>query len=150
MPSSDDCYRKALDLLARRPHFHLELSTKLARRGFAVGTIETVMASLVDRGLIDDDRYARELAGGALRRKGFGPARVRAELERRGVAAETSATVAREAFPDLETELELARILVERWQGSGSPSRSGLGRHLQRKGYSQRVILQILDDEFEA
>ena len=150
MPSSDDCHRKALDLLARRPHFCLELATKLARRGFPAEEIETVMAGLTDQGLLDDYRYALELARGALRRKGFGPVRVRAELERRGVAAEISVSVAHEVFPDAETELEQARAVAGRWQRSGSQSRTGLGRHLQRKGYSQRVILQILEAEHEA
>lgn len=147
MSSSGDCRRKALDLLARRPHFRRELADKLARRGFAAEEIDPVMDGLEDRGLIDDHRFALELAAGALRRKGFGPQRVRAELERRGVEAEISASVAREMFPDSETEIEQARAVAARWQPPGCRDRVGLGRHLRRKGYSQGVILQLLEEE---
>jgi regulatory protein len=74
----------ALNLLARRDHSRLELRHKLAQRGVMSPTIDAVLDHLVGEGLIDEARYAEVYAYGRSD-KGYGPLRIRRELQERGI-----------------------------------------------------------------
>ena len=146
MRAKGNCYDKAIELLARRPHFREELASKLQTRGFPHDEIDDAVARVDREGHLDDHRNALNLASGPFRRKGFGPRRMRVDLERRGVASETVSLVLDEVFPDRETEIASAREAVERGRFSQEVDRLKVGRHLERKGYSAGIILQILEE----
>ena len=139
--SSDDCYDKAVDLLARRPHFQRELERKLSARGFGSDEIEAACERLTARGLLDDLEGARGLAAGAWRRRGYGPLKIRAELRRRGVADEVIDTIVREGA---DSEVERAEEVARRWQSRSDRGRDALARHLTGKGYSGETIYEVL------
>jgi regulatory protein len=141
-----DCHDKALELVARRPHFRRELDQKLARRGFSRDEIESTLEALSPTGLVDDLAHARDLAVGPLARKDFGPRRVRAELMRRGVEEEVAERVVSGVFSEPEEELRRAREAARKRSGASAMDDSRLGRYLDRKGYSKSVILRILEE----
>ena len=90
----------ALDFLARREHSRVELESKLARR-FAseylfCDLLSTTLDELENEGILSQSRYAAFL----LRRlvsRGFGPARVKAELSSKGCNFDQALE---EAYPD--------------------------------------------------
>ncbi len=139
--SSDDCYDKAVDLLARSPHFRRALERKLAARGFGSDEIEAVCERLAARGLLDDLECARGLVEGAWRRRGYGRLRIRAELQQRGVDGEVVDTILDERSGD---EVDLAEEVARRWRRGSTKGRDALARHLGRKGYSGEVIYEVL------
>lgn len=141
-----DCHDKALELVARRPHFRRELDQKLSRRGFSRDEIESTLEALSQTGLLDDLAHARDLAVGPLARKDFGPRRVRAELMRRGVEEEVAERVVSEIFSEPEEEFRRAREAARKQSGAPAVDDSRLGRYLDRKGYSKSVILRILEE----
>lgn len=138
------CYRKALQLLARRPHFRRELAAKLQARKFPPEEIESILDVLEERKLLDDRQNALEMAQGPFSRKGFGPRRVLAELLRRGVGEDLAAETVREVYPDTESELSMARKLSQARVRRGAVDREALARHLDRHGYSKAVVFRIL------
>ena len=73
----------AMNLLARREHSRAELKEKLLKREFEPDEVEATVASLADRNLISDERFAESFATGRIRR-GQGPVRIRQELRQRG------------------------------------------------------------------
>ena len=81
-----ESYAAALRLLARREHSRLELRHKLLVRNFTESAVESVVARLVDSGLLSDQRFAEVYARSRFER-GYGPLRIRAELDERGVGA---------------------------------------------------------------
>jgi len=143
-------YRKALDLLARRAHFSEELRRKLETRGFDHEEVDLVIARLTEERYLDDSAAAKGLVSGPLRRKGYGPMRVRMELVKRGLDEDLATEIVRTSFAEGETQL--ARRMAERWlrrRGGGREARSereALARHLARKGFSSGVILSLLDE----
>lgn len=141
-----DCHDKALELVARRPHFRRELEHKLSRRGFSGDEIESALEQLARLELIDDLAHARDLAAGPMARKDFGPRRVRVELMRRGVEEEVAEAVVSEGFSDPGEELRRAREAARRRGGATAMDSAKLARHLDRKGYSKSVILRILEE----
>ncbi len=141
---TSSCFEKACDLLARRPHFRAELERKLGQRGHNEAAIAAALERLADLGYLDDDGCARSLAGGPLSRRGYGPLRMRAELERRGAPAAVAEAAVAAAFADGEEEA--ARRVAERWlsrRPGGAGARAALARHLDRKGFSTGTVLRL-------
>ena len=141
-----DCYDKAAELLARRPHFRQEMAAKLLSRSFSLEEVDLTLDRLAEQSLLDDHQNALDLASGRFQRKGFGPRRVRAELERRGVSSDIAPLVLETVFPDRESEVVSARKAMLKWRFSVEEDRHKVARHLERKGYSKSVILQLLDE----
>ena len=140
MPPS--CYDKAVQLLASRPHFRRELAGKLGQRGYPAGEIDLALARLTEQGYLDDRAAARSFLESRLGRN-QGRARLRAELLQRGAPEE----VAEEALAELtpEDDLPAARAAAERWQRQGGRDPRALARHLDRKGFSRRAIVAVLN-----
>ena len=136
-----------MDLLARRPHFRRQLEDKLLHRGFNREHIAEVCDRLEKSRLLDDLECARGLATGSLRRKAYGPRRLWAELAKRGAPEEVVDRVVAEVFESGEETL--LRESIARWLRRHEWERRGLGRHLERKGFSSGAILRVIE-EFES
>lgn len=76
--------RRAARLLASRPHARAELEAKLARTGGGAEARD-VTRRFEEAGWIDDEAFAARLAERRLA-QGYGPGRIRDDLERAGVA----------------------------------------------------------------
>ena len=145
-PQASKCFEKALQLLARRPHFRRELIAKLEARGFPPEVVGSTVEKLDRRQLLDDRANARQMATGSLSRKGFGPRRMQAELRRRGVEEEIAAEVVREVYPDSESEMVMARKFASNRARRGRVDKEALARSLDRRGYSKAVVFRILSE----
>ncbi len=140
---SQSCFDKAAELLARRAHFRRELELKLRQRRFPPEEVEATLERLAGLGLVDDAATARAFVAERLRRGGEGARRLRAELERRGAAAEAIEASLAELPVD---ENEAATAAAARWRrGAGRKDAAALARHLERKGFSRRVIFAVLE-----
>lgn len=63
-----------------------EVRRSLIQKGFAEPIVEDTVADLERLGLVDDASYARQYAASRFNGPGYGPARIRQDLIRRGVA----------------------------------------------------------------
>jgi len=147
-----DCFGKAAQLLASRPHFRAELAAKLRQRDFPDAEIAAALDRLEARGYLDDRKTAADFIAHRRERGGEGKLRLRAELVRRGA----SAAAIDEALSGLDEEDDLAaaRDAAERWRrqkagGSRPEDPVALARHLARKGFSQRAIVAVLKTPLE-
>ena len=103
-------YQQALGLLVRREHSRRELKRKLKDRGKDSDEIESALETLSRQDFQNDERFAIALAR-SRQSAGYGPGRIRAELNQHNLAAD----VIDEAVGGLACDwLELARALVER------------------------------------
>lgn len=139
-----DCYRKALELLARRPHFRAELGHKLERREYSREVIDATLHRVAADGYLDDHATARAFIEERQRRGPEGRPRLRAELQRRGATEDAIEAALAETTP--EDDFELARAAAARWRRSHRDSPEALARHLDRKGFSPRAIVSILKE----
>lgn len=138
---AEEAYKKALELLARRPHFEREILAKLRDRGFQEADTEAAVRKLQDSGYLDDFRCTHEFIRAKLRRSPLGRRRLRADLARRGAAAE--AIEAALSDPELESEADLVRRAMRRWQLRRGGDKASLMRHLDRRGFSTGDILDV-------
>lgn len=77
----------ALDILARREHTRLELTRKLKAKDFFDGEIEELLEVLIHESLQSDERYTESYVN-MRRRRGYGPLKIKLELQQRGISSE--------------------------------------------------------------
>ena len=133
-------------MLARRAWTGAELTTRLRRRGAPPALAGEVVADLVARGYVDDAGYARHWVSTRAAR-GYGPARLRAELRARGVAP----ALVEAALAALEPEATLGRArsvarrrlpVLRRGRPERLPSR--LRDYLLRRGFGGSVVMRVV------
>lgn len=108
--ASRKAYNRAIKMLADRSRSSSEIREGLAAKGFRPQTVEEVVASLQEEGLLDDAAFARDLViHGQERHKGR--ERIYAELRRRGIPRATAEESIRLHF-DPETERASVRELL--------------------------------------
>jgi regulatory protein len=95
----------------------VELERRLARAGYEPDEVEAAIADLEEVGLVDDERFARELAE-AKRRRGMGRRAGLAALRAKGVDREIAEQAMGEVNPEDEADraYELAIGRLERLQ----------------------------------
>ena len=82
-----DPYQRALGLLVRREHSRRDLVRKLAVRGVPADEARDAVERLAGQGYQDDARFASAFARDRAA-AGYGPVRIRAELNAHGLPAE--------------------------------------------------------------
>ena len=136
----------AADLLSRRAWTRADLTRRLCRRGATPEVAAEVAADLVARGHLDDAAFARhwvETRAG----RGYGAARLRAELRQRGVAQRLIDAAIGALGPS--GALAGARAVAERrlpaLRGL-EPQRAAarLRDHLLRRGYAAGIVMRVV------
>ena len=140
-------YQKALQLLATRAHFRRELEAKLRQRGYPGEEIEAALAKLTEEGYLDDRATARVFVESRQGRTSEGRSRLRAELIKRGAPDDAVEAALAELTP--EDDMAAARDAAESWRRKGGLDPRALARHLERKGFSRRAIVSVLNGELD-
>lgn len=78
------CKQHAVQLLSWREHSYYELQQKLIQRGYAPDEIVEALDALVAKDWLSDARFAESYLR-MRAQKGYGPARITAELQQRGI-----------------------------------------------------------------
>jgi regulatory protein len=134
------------DLLARRAWTGTQLAQRLVRRGAPGEVAARVVADLTARGYLDDAAFARRWVETRTAR-GYGPARLRAELRSRGVAA--ALIDAALAPGDAAADLEQARAVGRRRLPALARTRPErvaprLAQYLARRGHRREVVARVV------
>ena len=135
----------AVRFLAVREHSRHELRRKLRGRGYDPGLIDGVLDDLERQQLLSDERFAEQYLEQRMRR-GFGPLRIRAELEQRGVADPVIAAALQRAHPDWEGLLvEAAARKFGEQPGFDLRDLARRGRFLEQRGFPISLIRRHLE-----
>ena len=136
--------RTAMDLLARREHGRVELTRKLRQRGACPDMIDIALDRLTEEGLLLESRYLESYisyrAG-----SGYGPLRIREELNQRGLPRGDVEQALRECGFNWQEKLE------DTWRRKFSgqmpfdaKERARQGRFLSYRGYPLEMIGRLL------
>ncbi|PLK50889.1 recombination regulator RecX [Uliginosibacterium sp. TH139] len=138
----------ALRLLATREHSRLELRRKLAARAGADDDVEAVLDRMAETGLQSDERFAESFVRSRASR--FGAARIRRELDDRGVDRETAAGAMGEALQ--EDELMRAHSVWQKKFGvlpQDHREWARQARFLQTRGFAVDIIRKLLKETLD-
>ena len=143
---SEEQYRAALDAAARQLSYRAlsaaALRDKLIEKGHSEDAADYAVAWLIERRLLDDAAYAESVVRSYARR-GYGAARIRQELTRRGVDRGTAEAALLGYVPE---PAQLRALLDKRLRGDVS-DRKEIDKAvaaLQRRGFSWQEIRDAL------
>ena len=127
-----------------------QLEQVLTRKLVPTDAAAAALDRFTELGYIDDEAFARSWVQSRQRTRGLSASAVRRELQQKGIAPETIATVVADEIDD-ESERETARTLVDkklRSMRSLAPdvATRRLVSMLARKGYSPSVSYSIVRD----
>ena len=117
----------------------------MRRRGAPAPVAAEVLADLTARGYLDDAAFARHWVATRSAR-GYGPARLRAELRARGVPGSlVDAALAAQGDDELERARAVARRRLPALQRADrTRAAARLRDHLVRRGYSTAVVARVV------
>lgn len=127
---------KAVDLLARAEHSTAHLARKLAQRGYEEDEIQAALATLTERGYLDDEEACRHRFMFLYEESRLSVRQITAKLMQKGFS---SALIA-ECVPDdtFAREKKAAeRCLDVHFKKSAEPQK--MLQHLYRRGFSTTV-----------
>lgn len=134
---------QAIKLLARREHSARELTRKLAARGHDQEEIAQALESLRRQRLQSDERFAAEYVR-SRRASGFGPVRIRLELQERGIDRAVLSAVLQEAdWVQRCAEVRAKRFGVEPVQNATERARQQ--RYLAYRGFTAEQMAAALN-----
>jgi len=140
---------QALRLLTRREHGRAELLAKLVQRGHARAVGEQVCDALAAAGLLSEARFVEHFVSVKTGR-GAGPAKVRAELRAKGVAAVAIDGALAAAAVDWVARCDAVR---RKRFGAALPTvaaeRARQARFLQGRGFTSEHIRRVLKGDIE-
>lgn len=144
--NADELWERSLQLLSRRAHARAELERKLRRYKPEQVWIDQVLSRLEERGLLDDQAFARDTADAIVRTGRGGPGRISNRLRVAGVASSHTG----EAMAALDVDWDercraLARERVARGADLTDPKdRARLVRFLAGRGFASGLIYRVL------
>ena len=142
---------KAMELLARREHSRAELKEKLKRHAYdyPADFIEAVLDDFAARNLQSDERFAEVYVRSRISR-GYGEIKIRAEMQSRGVSADTT-QLALEALEIDWYGKALAALMKKFASGLNAENmrsqktRGKMQRFLQNRGYNPDQIITSIN-----
>ena len=132
-------------MLSRREHTRLELARKLKTKKFSTSEIEELLDCLESDGLQSDARYVESYVHSRSRR-GFGPMKIKVELQDRGISPDLA-----DSFVDFNSQdwLEIACREYQKKFGhlatKDTKERAKRMRFLQSRGFTSDIIQQTFE-----
>lgn len=155
-------YQRALEYALLRPHSQKELRDYLKKKtlsrtirvknkktgeyqtklkeGFDASLVEPVLARLIERGYVDDERFARLWIENRSVRKGVSQKKLRLELQAKGVAQDIIENCLSEGIRNEQEEL--AKVIARK--AKKYPDEQKLIQYLLRQGFNYSDILDAL------
>lgn len=140
----DSALLRGVAFLARREHSTVELRAKLLAKGFLAEEVELALDTLSARDLQSDRRFVEMLVRSRVQ-AGQGPARLRLELARHGLADLGEAALAEQSGQQdwLQRALAFARRRFPEGPRDARDERR-LGDQLLRRGHSSAHVREVL------
>jgi len=132
----------AAKLIARAEQNSFALSSKLEKRGFQAAVVKEVISGLLDRGLLDDQRYAELWLRSRLGKRAQSPKTLLFSLRKRGIDRHSSKK-AMDQVLDPETEYTLLLKYVETLNEGEI---SSLRAQLKYEGFSVETLTRYFDN----
>jgi regulatory protein len=143
---------RALRLLGGKGYSRKQLKEKLLAHADEEIAEEAVLR-MEELGLVDDEAYAFSLARDYFHLKGFAPARIRQELQRRGIPGEL-AKEASEQFEEESRDERMKEVILRRYRKDlfDDKGRTKVLGGLARMGYSyedSKRMIAVVREELE-
>jgi regulatory protein len=140
---------EALAMLARRDHSRAGLRAKLLAKDYPRDQVDEALDRCAGYGYLDDHRFGRSRLETRLSRRPAGRRDALRDLQRQGLTATMSESVADEVFDEAGGEAAVLEDAFERWVARhGEPQDIAAAKrcfdHLMRRTFPRHLVLQKL------
>jgi regulatory protein len=142
----------ALRYLGYRSRSEAEVRHYLHQRGYLPAAVESAVGRLRSLKYVNDEVFARDWALARAQGTGYGPRRIDQELRNKGISQSLIRDTLRETFDQVDEAGRAKQLLAKRFAGAAlkeSKTRNRAVAFLQRRGYSSKVIFDLLGYSIE-
>ena len=141
--------QRAFKLLSYKPRSVEELRQRLLEKDWAdKATVDQVIARLKDLGYLDDEQFAAGFAASRLTAKPLGRTRLRRDLQRKKLPAQTVENTLDEVYAEQKEGELIDRAINKRLRLKGAPTTREETRklfdYLMRRGFSYDLVIRKL------
>lgn len=130
---------------------HREVKDKLYGFGLSTDDVEEIVSKLITDGFINEERFARALAGGKFRMKKWGRVKIESELNSHGVS-KRSVTLGLSEINSQDYRKTLVALLKKKMSALQEPNmfkkRDKAARFAIGKGYESELVWEIIREYF--
>ncbi len=126
---------------------HADVFSKLREAGLSAVEADTLVAKLIEEDYLNEERFARQFAGGHFRLKKWGRQKIVFALRQKKVS-EYCIKVAMAEIGEEDYSATLQKLAAAKWKATagGTPAQrwSKTRMYLLQKGYDSADVLQVL------
>ncbi len=145
-----DALRKAASFCAYQERTQQEVRDRLADWDIRGDDAEAVIAELIAQNYLNEERFARQFAGGKFRVKGWGKRKIQQHLKQRGISGHNLQTALQE-ISSADYRATLTDLLEKKKRAMRDDNplvvKQKLVRYALSKGYESDLIWQVLGGE---
>lgn len=143
-------YKRCLDYIAYRPRTRFEIQRRLKDLGVPEEIAKRIEDQLDSLGYLNDESFAEQWAASRFRSKGYGPARLQAELRTKGVDQDVARKAVEAICPPEKMEEQLAELVRKaqhryRKEDDSGKKKQKVVAFMARRGFAISDILAALD-----
>jgi regulatory protein len=142
----EEALLKMADLCSRSEQCRSEIARKLQTKGLYVADIESVVKELIDRGFINEERYARSFANDKVRFSAWGRLKIRAALAVKRIPSSAVAAALEQIDEEeyADAAFRAARAKASYLDLSEYDDRQKLYRHLLSRGFESKIAAEAM------
>ncbi len=111
----EQAFSKAKHYCAYQERSHIEVKEKLYSLGLRKTDVETILSKLIEENYLNEERFARQFAGGKFRMKKWGRIRIIHELKQKRVSAYNIRKALEEIDPEQYRSV-LKKLAETKWK----------------------------------
>lgn len=144
-------YQRALRLISHRMRTRREIQQKLVEKGFEDTQAESVIARLVEAGLVEDREFARMWVENRNQSHPRSQRLMKLELMQKGVSVEEIESALVDSADDADLATQAAMQQIRKYSGlEWSEFRKKLSAFLMRRGFSYGTIAPVVQSVWES
>ena len=148
--SKEQALQKAKHYCAYQERSHSEVKEKLYSLGLYKQQVEECLAQLIEEDYLNEERFAKQFAGGKFRMKHWGRVKIKYELKQKQVS-EYCIKKGLKEIEETDYQQVLHKLATDKWASLGTETNlfSKLRKtqdYLMQKGYEHELIKQALKE----
>lgn len=138
------------DYLSRRDHGSFELKQKGLKKGYPKEIIDDVIDELDQKGLLNDESFAKKFASDKADFKQWGPIKIKSALRKKGISKNIAEKAVQSITNDLDQQQICVDLLIKRKrhflrESDPFKRKQKMYRYLAGKGFTGSFIKKAID-----
>jgi regulatory protein len=147
--SKEEALRKIKNYCSYQERSHKEVKEKLYSFGLFRSEIDEIISNMIENNYLNEERFARQFAGGKFRMKQWGRRKIQYELQQKGVN-KLNIKFGLKEIEEEEYLKVLKKLASKKWEELSAEQylvRQGKTiNYLLQKGYEQDLITTAIDE----